>query len=48
MGIKVDAVDDPEIPQHRENLTLDFPYTVRGETFTIREKVGMQPGMSAI
>jgi hypothetical protein len=48
MGIKVDVVNDPQIPQDRDDLTLDLPYAMWGQAFAVGEKVGMQPGVSAI
>jgi hypothetical protein len=48
MGIKVDIVDNPQIPQNRDDLTLDFPNAMRGQALAVREKVRMQPGVSAI
>jgi hypothetical protein len=48
MGIEMDIVDNPQIPQNRDDLTLDLPNAMRGQAFAVREKVGMQPGVSAI
>jgi hypothetical protein len=48
MGIKVDAVDDSQIPQDWDDLTLDLPYAMWGQAFAVGEKVGMQPGVSTI
>jgi hypothetical protein len=48
MGVEVNVVDDPQIPQDRDDLTLDLSHAVWGQAFTIGAKVCMQPGAPSI